>query len=91
MKNNKEYLAHGCYYHIFNRGNNGETIFKKPENYAYFLNLWGKYITPIADTFCYCLLPNHFHFLIRFKENTMETMVQHIESNESKAAQSAFF
>lgn len=26
-----------------------------------------EYIGPIADTYAYCLLPNHFHFLIRTK------------------------
>ncbi|MEI9943469.1 MAG: transposase [Chitinophagaceae bacterium] len=34
----------------------------------FFLSRYAKYISPIADTYCYCLLPNHFHFLIRIKE-----------------------
>ena len=25
------------------------------------------HISPIAETYCYCLMPNHFHFLIRIK------------------------
>jgi len=37
-------------------------------NYAYFLRLYEKYIVPIADTFAYCLLGNHFHFMVRIKE-----------------------
>ena len=28
-----------------------------------------KYITPIADIYAYCLLSNHFHLLLRFKDN----------------------
>ena len=61
-------LNPGKYYHIYNRGNNKETIFKEERNYPYFLSLWKKHISPIADTFAYSLLPNHFHFLIRVKD-----------------------
>jgi putative transposase len=42
-------------------------MFKSNENYRYFLDKYIEYIHPIADTFCYCLMPNHFHFLIRIK------------------------
>lgn len=61
-------LEFGHYYHIYNRGNNGGAIFFDDENYRYFLSLYLKYIFPIADTFCWCLLKNHFHFLVRIKE-----------------------
>ena len=61
-------LEPGGYYHIYNRGNNKETIFKEPRNYSYFLSLWVKYIEPVAKTYCYNLLPNHFHFFIRVEE-----------------------
>lgn len=57
----------GVTYHIYYRGNNGETIFPEEQNYANFMQLYSKYIAPIADTFAYCLLRNHFHFLIRIK------------------------
>lgn len=57
-------LVYGGYYHVYNRGNNRENIFIEERNYAYFLNLYTKYIVPIADTYAYCLLRNHFHFLI---------------------------
>jgi REP element-mobilizing transposase RayT len=60
-------LEHNTYYHIFNRGNNRENIFKEERNYAYFLKLYAYYIAPVADTFAYCLLPNHFHLLVRIK------------------------
>ena len=62
-------LEPGKYYHIYNRGNNKETIFFEPDNYSHFLVLWKKYVLPVADTFCYNLLPNHFHFFIRVKDN----------------------
>ena len=60
-------LQHGSYYHIFNRGNNRENIFKEERNYGYFLQLYARHIADIADTYAYCLLRNHFHFLVRIK------------------------
>ncbi|TEU21989.1 MAG: hypothetical protein E3J21_00945, partial [Anaerolineales bacterium] len=63
-------LQYGKYYHIFNRGNNRENIFIEERNYRYFLKLYAKHIVPMADTYAYCLLRNHFHFLVRIK--TME-------------------
>jgi len=61
-------IEEGYFYHIYNRGNNGGDIFFDKENYEYFLKLLVKYIIPIADIYCYCLLKNHFHLLVRIKE-----------------------
>jgi len=61
-------LEHGCYYHIYNRGINGTPLFYIPKNYEHFLRLYDKYITPIADTYAWCLMGNHFHLLVRIKE-----------------------
>lgn len=60
-------LQYNTYYHIFNRGVNRTNIFIEDDNYAHFLNLYTDYITPIAETYAYCLLRNHFHLLIRTK------------------------
>jgi putative transposase len=60
-------LQYGQYYHIYNRGNNQENLFLEEHNYRYFLTLYAKYIEPIADTYAYCLLRNHFHLLVRIK------------------------
>lgn len=51
-------------YHVFNQGNNREQIFFEEENYLYFLRKIRKYLIPYTDFICYCLMPNHFHFLI---------------------------
>lgn len=61
-------LQCGKYYHVFNRGNNREDIFAEERNYAYFLRLYARHIEPIADTFAYCLMRNHFHLLVRIKD-----------------------
>jgi putative transposase len=60
-------LTYGNFYHIYNRGNNQENIFRQERNYAYFLALWWKHINPIAETWAYCLLKNHFHAAVYIK------------------------
>jgi len=62
-----------CYYHIFSRAVGAELLFRSRENYFYFLQKYRQYIPPVAETLCYSLLPNHFHFLIRIRpENILQ-------------------
>jgi len=85
-------LEKGKYYHIYNRGNNGIDIFYDKESYFYFLKLYNKYISPIAETFAWCLLKNHFHILvyikideeIEFEELKYSTITKPKEINPSK-------
>jgi hypothetical protein len=59
-------------YHFYNHANGNDVLFRTDENYRYFLKQYVKHLCPVFDTFAYCLLPNHFHFLIRVKdENTV--------------------
>jgi putative transposase len=60
-------LEPGEYFHIYNRGANRNNIFFEERNYAHFMQLYAKYIAPVVETFAYCLLPNHFHFLVRMR------------------------
>ncbi len=66
-------FAQGKYYHIFNRSNNNEFVFKSEENYYYFLHKYEMYIKPSVSTIAYCLMPTHFHFLVKIKcdDNTI--------------------
>lgn len=60
-------------YHIYNRGNNRQKIFFRPDNYRFFLSKIRRYIIPYCDVLAYCLMPNHFHLLIRSDERTIAT------------------
>ncbi len=64
----------GHFFHLYNRGNNNENLFLEQENYNYFLVLMKKYLLKVADVYSYCLLPNHFHIIIRFKEVSQQTI-----------------
>ena len=60
-------LAPGVLYHIYNRGNNRERLFLESENYRYFLRRYWHYLSEHVNTYVYCLMPTHFHFLISVK------------------------
>lgn len=62
-------LQPGRYYHIYNRGNNREDLFVRPDNYRYFLKLYALHTGPVVHTFAYCLMRNHFHLVVRVKED----------------------
>ena len=60
-------------FHIYNRGNNQQKIFFKPDNYLYFLKKIRKHILPHCEILAYCLMPTHFHLLIHADKRTVKT------------------
>jgi putative transposase len=63
-------------YHVYNQGNNKERIFFQERNYNYFLSLTEKFILPYCDILAYCLMPNHFHFLIHCDDTSVKKIKQ---------------
>ncbi len=63
-------LEPDSFYHIYNRGINGEIIFKTERNYLFFLNKIKINLLSVCDIYAYCLMPNHFHLLVRIKSDT---------------------
>lgn len=57
-------LQPGRSYHVYNRGVNGEDLFREERNYRYFLEKYAQHVPSVAKTFAYALLPNHFHLLV---------------------------
>jgi len=56
----------GKYYHIYNRGAARASIFYTDENYRFVLRLMAKVIAKSElSMIAYCLLPNHYHWLVR--------------------------
>lgn len=64
-------LEAGCYFHIYNRGINKEKIFLCDEHYKLFMDRYNFLLEPYLETYAYCLLPNHFHFLIKLNDTIL--------------------
>lgn len=60
------------YYHFYNRGNNRQAVFFEPDNYLYFLGGLKKYLVPVVRIVAYCLMPTHYHILVRVMLQTSE-------------------
>ncbi len=76
-----EPLKSDTYFHIYNRGNNKENLFKENRNYEYFLRLIEKYILDVCEVYAYCLLKNHFHLVVKTHENIEDKVISQKFSN----------
>lgn len=55
------------YYHVYNQTVSNRRLFTTWENYRYFLEKWDAYLSAWIEVDAWCLIGNHFHFLIRVK------------------------
>lgn len=78
MIDNYSEIVPETYYHIFNRANGNEKLFLSEDNYHYFLKRYKDFIQPICETHAYCLMPNHFHFLIQVKREN--DILEHLKT-----------
>lgn len=73
-------------YHIYNQGNNRRKIFHSRENYLFFLKKVKTHFTPYADILAWCLMPNHFHFMVYIRPSAnpeTTTQTRHVKSNNT--------
>jgi putative transposase len=87
-----EPLIPGYQYHIYNRGINGEDIFKEHKNYTYFLKLYQQHVTPYVETIAFNLLINHFHLMVTIKEKVWvnDQWIDNTDAKTSKAFSNLF-
>lgn len=86
-------LEQGCYYHLYNRSNRKELVFRNSENYLYFLRNFRSRFEDKVSVLAYCLMPTHFHFLIKVETNEIDKLKQLIGiqlSAYTKAINKAF-
>jgi len=90
-KDNKEPLVCGKTFHVYNRAVGGELLFKADNDYRYFLRKMSRFILPIANIYAYCLIPNHFHLLLKIKEsNDIQELAKIDTEDYSKYLSSIF-
>ncbi len=83
-------MKYGQYYHIYNHANGGDDLFIEESNYLYFLRLTSSFLSPVADVCAYCLMPNHFHLLVRIKkEPALKKSVRYYQKLLKKANKKA--
>ena len=77
----------GGYYHVYNRGAGHGRIFQEAENYLFLLRQVKYYVQALGiAVIAYCLLPNHYHFLVRQDgEKPVGLLFQRIFNSYSKA------
>ena len=76
MKKFVDALIPGNFYHIYNRACGNEKLFVEEKNYGFFMDLFEDRMLEYVDLFCYCLIPNHFHFLVRIKAIQVQNSVE---------------
>lgn len=77
----------GSYYHIYNRGCNRERIFFNDENYDFLIRKFRKQSYRYGAAFIsYCLMPNHYHLLLRQDHDVpLSEFVQKVFNSYAKA------
>ena len=79
------FFENDCIYHVYNRSN--EKLFYSRENYLFFLKKIRFQVLPYADMIAYCLMPNHFHLMLRANESGVETYDSSTKINVQKLSQ----
>lgn len=65
----------GHIYHVYNQGNNRQKIFFRRENYIFFLQKMRVQLLPYADILAWCLMPNHFHWMLYIRETEIDVAI----------------
>lgn len=65
MPSNIQPLIPGSIYHVYNRAVGNEMLFRKEEDHFIWIEKFKKYVLPFCELYAYCLLPNHYHLLLR--------------------------
>jgi len=89
MPRRKVPLVAGDYYHLYNRGNNRQTVFYNRKDYILFLDRIRKYIIGSSSRentlhsirsgvtiLAYCLMPNHYHLLLTPHDDDLSHRMQ---------------
>ena len=84
-------------YHLYNHANRSENIFREEGNYRFFLGQYGNYQGDVVNTYAYCLILNHFHFLVGVKATDLsgfqilKGLIEHSSRNPAIKGGSDFY
>lgn len=84
-------LQYGKYYHIYNRGNNKCKLFHDHKDYETFLWYCDKFTTCVSELYTYCLMPNHFHLMLRILDENEIGFLDHNKLNTVEKWKTEYF
>ncbi|MGE0088029.1 MAG: transposase [Bacteroidales bacterium] len=76
------------FFHIYNHAVGNEKLFKSNGNYSHFTMLFKKYMIDYVELYAYCLMPNHFHFILKIRSEQEITNVLKINQKPFNKAES---
>jgi putative transposase len=65
MENMVIFMKPERFYHIYNRACGFEKLFLSDSNFRFFLERFADDLKGYVSLYAYCLMPNHFHFLVK--------------------------
>jgi putative transposase len=79
------------FYHIICKSLPEQLLFKSDENRLFFLQRYHQFLGSFISTYCYCLLDNHVHFLIKVnKESEIKLSLAVVDSTERSILQNKY-
>ena len=67
----------GALYHVMNRGNRRERVFRTAADYVLFLTRLERFSMEFGvEVLSYCLMPNHFHLFLRTRGANLSRFMQ---------------
>ena len=75
------------YYHVYNRGCNRQPVFVDEDNYVFLLRRAKSYLADYPlNIIAYCLMPNHYHLLLRPEEDwALSRFIQRLFNSYTQA------
>jgi len=71
-------LIVGDFYHIYNRAVTNNKLFIEERNYWFFISKIKKYLLNTTDILAYCLMPNHYHLVVKLRDINLPTSMQRL-------------
>lgn len=84
-RNNKHIFHEGLLFHVYNKVITEADLFRDNDDYWNFMERYTKYFSPYFKTYAYCLIPNHFHLLVKVRlEEKIKLSVAKENTNASR-------
>jgi REP element-mobilizing transposase RayT len=79
----------GSIYHIYSHVNGFEVLYKEASDYQSFLEKFTRHTSAVSKIYAYCLMTNHFHFLMEMRSDK-EILQRFPGANAEKKISKAF-